>query len=95
MIVQYNFTHHLCHSIHLRLIDLENSCQRTDDGELFNCQCFDAQRRVDNGQIDCGIDLCPDDCEVCKFCLYYVLECNLHNPSPSPSVSPSEEPLQL
>ena len=68
------------------------SCERAADGELFNCQCNDAQRRVDSGQIECGADLCPDDCEVCKFCLYYVVDCHSHVPSMSPSAIPSLTP---
>ena len=47
---------------------------------------------MDNGQIHCGIDLCPDDCEVCKFYLYYVVMCHSHFPSPSPSLVASDEP---
>ena len=73
-----------------RLRDLDQSCERASDGELINCQCNDAQRRVYNRQIDCGVEVCPDDCEVCKFCLYYVVDCNSHSPSMTPSVAPSQ-----
>ena len=66
--------------------DLEQSCVRDDNNELRNCQCNDAQRRIDLGQIDCSVEnQCPDDCEVCKFCLYYVVECHSQLPSESPT----------
>jgi DNA invertase Pin-like site-specific DNA recombinase len=32
-------------------------------------------RRIDKGEIKCGKAKCPDDCEVCKFCLHGVLGC--------------------
>ncbi len=78
------------HSFLYRLIDLNESCVETDDGDLINCQCNDAQRRIDNGQIQCGNELCPDDCDVCKYCLYYVVDCHSHSPSSSPSSDPSK-----
>jgi hypothetical protein len=68
------------------------SCEENDEGERINCQCNDAQRRIDNGQIDCSVDMCPDDCEVCKFCLYNVLDCKSHSPSAPPSLPPTEIP---
>ncbi len=75
-----------------RTRDLAQSCERDDNNELRNCQCNDAQRRVDLGQLDCGYsEKCPDDCEVCKFCLYYVVDCYSHSPSDSPSSRPSKE----
>jgi hypothetical protein len=45
---------------------------------------------VYNGQINCEVDICPDDCEVCKFCLYYVVDCHSHAPSSTPSSKPSK-----
>ena len=36
-----------------------------------------------------------DGVEVCKFCLYYAVDCHPHLPSLSPSLSPSDEPSQL
>ncbi len=72
---------------------MKNSCEQTDSGEDINCKCYDAQRRIDNGQIDCRSDLCPDDCEVCKFCLYYVVDCHSHSPSSKPSSEPSSVPV--
>ena len=74
-----------------RLLDLQRSCDTNDDGELTNCQCNDAERRIDNGQLQCGIDLCPEDCFVCIYCLYYVVDCH----SPDPSVSPSAMPTKV
>ena len=73
-----------------RVNDLEQSCVRDENNELKNCQCNDAQRRVDLGQISCDYSSkCPDDCEVCKFCLYYVVDCHSHSPSGSPTSIPS------
>ena len=76
---------------------MKDSCERDDNNDLINCQCQDAQRRIDNGQIDCDLDnRCPDDCDVCKFCLYYVVECHSHEPSVVPSIAPSDQPsIQL
>ena len=73
-----------------RLSDLNMSCERTVSGELINCQCYDAQRRVDIGEIECGSDVCPDDCFVCEYCMYYVVECGSLKPSTSPSALPSQ-----
>lgn len=74
-----------------RIKDIENSCIETDSGELINCECNDAQRRIDNGDISCGEALCPDGCDICKFCLYYVVDCHSHAPSELPSGIPSTE----
>jgi hypothetical protein len=80
----------LCISLFLyRLIDLNETCVETVDGDLINCQCPDAQRRIDNGQIQCGNELCPSDCDVCKYCLYYVVDCHSHSPSSSPVEIPT------
>jgi len=53
------------------LKDLDNSCVAEEDGAQ-DCRCDDAQRRIESGQIETS-SLCPDDCEVCKFCLDSVL----------------------
>lgn len=66
------------------------SCERTADGQLINCQCYDAQSRVDSGEIQCGADICPDDCFVCDYCMYYVVECDSLLPSSVPSFEPSQ-----
>lgn len=88
-----------------RLLDLQTTCEYNENNELINCQCFDAQRRIDKGQINCGIEnQCPEDCGVCKFCLYHVLECHpgyvpktnqINLPFSSPSNSPSVVPSTL
>ena len=59
------------------LLDLDNSCV-PKDGSAIDCRCDDAQRRIGNGEIQCGesASLCPDDCEVCKYCLESVLGCH-------------------
>jgi len=74
------------------LKDLYNSCEIRDGvyhvnniDDLTNCRCFDAERRIESGEIECGVDLCPDDCDVCKFCYYYVTDCTLfEEPTSSP-----------
>ncbi|GFH49141.1 predicted protein [Chaetoceros tenuissimus] len=73
------------------LFDLSNSCI---DSSLSSCQCYDARERIDKGQITCGVDMCPEDCEVCKVCLYEI-ECPrapTQSPSSSPTVAGSSEP---
>ncbi len=73
------------------LFDLSNSCI---DSSLSSCQCYDARERIDNGQITCGVDMCPEDCEVCKVCLYEI-ECPrvpTQSPSSSPTMVGSSEP---
>jgi len=72
--------------------DLDSSCVELDSGELINCQCADAERRIFHGQIDCTTPSCPEDCSVCEFCLYYVVDCHSHVPSSSPTVAPSYSP---
>lgn len=61
------------------LHDLDSTCDiilPVENGsETRNCDCADAQRRIDKGEIKCGQAKCPDDCEVCKFCLHGVLGC--------------------
>ena len=69
---------------------MEKSCVENDDGELTNCQCNDAERRIDNGQLTCGVDLCPEECSTCIFCLYYVVDCHSHEPSSAPSDMPTK-----
>lgn len=75
---------------------MAGSCQISNTGERINCICEDAQRRVDNGQIDCstGGKKCPDNCDVCDICL----EEGLDEPClgvPEPSLSPSFSPFDL
>lgn len=73
------------------LFDLSNSCI---DSSLSSCQCYGAKERIDNGQITCGVDMCPEDCEVCKVCLYEI-ECPrapTQSPSSSPTMVGSSEP---
>jgi hypothetical protein len=53
------------------LKDLGNSCVE-EDSSARNCECYDAHRRIESGQIETS-SFCPDDCEVCKFCLDIVL----------------------
>jgi hypothetical protein len=62
---------------HSWLLDLENSCV-SKKGSAIDCRCDDAQHRIDKGEIHCGesTSLCPDDCEVCKYCLESVLGCH-------------------
>ena len=73
--------------VECRLFDLYISCETNESGDLINCQCNDAQRRIDSGQIQCGgNELCPDNCEMCKYCLYYVVECHSDSPSNSSEI---------
>ena len=77
------------------LHDLDNTCSQDASQEnVGTCDCTDAQRRIESGQIECGVARCPDDCEVCKFCLYYVEDCpwTIGSPSTSPSNSPTALP---
>ena len=69
--------------------------RRTDHGEMFNYQCYVVQRIVGNGQMECGADLCPADCDICKFCLYYVADCHTPLSSLSPSFSSSDSLIKL
>ncbi len=84
------------------IIDLSETCEDNGSGDLINCQCNDAEDRIDRGQIQCG-DVCPEDCDVCEYCLYVVLGCGSPTsdipssppslvPSSVPSISPSSEP---
>lgn len=71
----------ICESYSRRwLIDLSRTC----DSLFRNCECYDAQRLIDNGQIDCSIDVCPDDCTICNFCLEDVISCIPRERSVSP-----------
>ena len=74
------------------MIDLNSTCIETDNGELRNCRCDDAYNKVMNGIIDCEEHRCPYDCDVCKFCLYYVVDCHYYSPSQAPSVALSGLP---
>lgn len=30
---------------------------------------------MSEGLISCGTDVCPEDCSMCQFCLYEILDC--------------------
>ena len=60
--------------------------------DFKGCLCDDAQRRIARGEIVCGRDMCPDDCEVCKTCLYYVIEDCLDIETNPPNKAPSIKP---
>jgi len=77
--------------------DLIHSCGDSVDSM---CVCFDAQKRIQSGEIGCSRDICPDDCEVCKLCLYYLTDCLFDDiitnqptsfPSSSSSLHPSKQ----
>mmetsp|Transcript_24166 Transcript_24166/g.27586 ORF Transcript_24166/g.27586 Transcript_24166/m.27586 type:complete len:207 (+) Transcript_24166:106-726(+) len=59
------------------LIELHSSCDESPSIDDFDdgCQCSDAQRRIDEGQIDCENVECPFDCEICTTCIFYVTSC--------------------
>mmetsp|Transcript_11534 Transcript_11534/g.6888 ORF Transcript_11534/g.6888 Transcript_11534/m.6888 type:complete len:103 (+) Transcript_11534:27-335(+) len=42
------------------------------------CRCDDAERKIANGFITCGVDVCPDGCTVCDYCLS-LLDCEQPN----------------
>ena len=90
--------HTYCHLRTYRLLDLSNTC----DFMFRDCQCSDAQRRIDNGQIDCATDQCPDNCSICMHCLTDEISCIeplVPTVSPSPTTTSSstgdddDEPL--
>ena len=60
---------------HQWLRDLDNTCTVDQSGKAKNCDCEDAKRRISHGEITCGESKCPDDCEVCKFCLDEIKGC--------------------
>jgi len=72
------------------LEDLDATCEAS--ALTDTCQCTDARARIDSGQISCGVAQCPDDCEVCKYCLYEIEECPWATESPLPSNEPSLSP---
>ena len=75
----------------VRAHDLRESCL------IEKCRCYDAERRLMSGEISCEggtlVNNCPDGCEVCVFCLAYVLGdyCDgvTSEPSPGPSIIPT------
>jgi hypothetical protein len=78
------------------LEDLGTTCLGDPQVNAGSCQCIDARSRIESGEILCGTSKCPDDCEVCKFCLNEVEDCNLSStPSISPSVMESDSPTSF
>lgn len=70
-------------------LDLDNTCYPY--GKNFaGCQCEDAEKRIDSGELSCEDVSCPDDCEPCKVCLYYVTDCLTRTDAPvgTPTRSP-------
>lgn len=80
-----------------RFFDLIQSCDISDSGDLSNCKCKNAERLIDNGQINCDTDHCPSDCEICEICLVDVLQTDCYSPIPTvpPSLSPSFSPFDI
>ena len=74
------------------LEDLDATCEAS--ALTDTCQCTDARARIDSGQIPCGVAQCPDDCEVCKYCLYEIEGCPwlTQPPTPLPSLTPTALP---
>lgn len=68
-----------------------------EDG-FEGCKCVDAQKHIDNGAIVCGEELCPEDCEVCKTCLYHVIDdcmdTKTHSPTKTPTFQPTHAPTK-
>ena len=60
-----------------RLLDIEYSCKNVPfvDGDYEGCQCYDAQRLVNNGEIKCSNVRCPSDCDVCKVRIDQIVDC--------------------
>jgi hypothetical protein len=82
------------------LRDLDQTCGGDPALNSGSCACRDARARIESGQIECGIAQCPDDCAVCKFCLYEVESCPwLVSPSHSPTLVrtrfPSSSPTRF
>lgn len=68
------------------IVELQSTCNQPIDENFSGCQCADAESRIAAGEINCGFDLCPQDCEVCKVCLYYAIDnCLMGTP---PKISP-------
>lgn len=83
-----------------RIIDLNESCIGSPlENSFEGCQCHDAQRRIKSGEIVCGKYMCPEDCEVCKTCLYYViddcLEIEILPQTKAPTAKPTKAPTQI
>ncbi len=65
------------------------------------CVCSDAEKQLKIGEISCQggplVNRCPEDCEVCKFCLGVVLrdycDSTTSRPSGVPSWLPSDAPI--
>lgn len=74
-----------------RLIDLSRTC----DSLFRNCECIDAQRLIDNGQIDCSVDVCPSGCTICNFCLEDVISCIPPGATVRSAVSPISQTKTL
>jgi hypothetical protein len=70
------------------LEDLGTTCFGDPELNAESCQCIDARSRIESGEILCDTAKCPDDCEVCKFCLDEVEGCtSTSTPSISPTVA--------
>ena len=50
------------------------TCTEPVNEKFTGCECKTAEQRIDSGDIRCGYDQCPEDCEVCKVCLLYVVD---------------------
>lgn len=62
----------------IRLLDLTATCgalRSFDDPARTSCVCSDAEEKISDGEITCGTDVCPEDCSLCQFCLYELLDC--------------------
>ena len=58
------------------LLDLAATCGQIGPVDVSNtCECSGAERKINSGQIVCGVDICPADCAICQFCLYDILDC--------------------
>mmetsp|Transcript_36754 Transcript_36754/g.80391 ORF Transcript_36754/g.80391 Transcript_36754/m.80391 type:complete len:298 (+) Transcript_36754:158-1051(+) len=55
------------------MFDLAGTCDEKDlESEIANtanCKCADTLRLIKLGDIDCMLDECPTDCQVCDLCL--------------------------
>ena len=60
-----------------RLFDLSSTCGQlgNDPSTTSSCGCADAEEKINNGMIQCGVDECPEDCAICQFCLYELNGC--------------------
>lgn len=63
----------------LWLRNLSETCKidPEDDSSYIECECKDAQERLDSGEIkDCGYyHRCPRNCAVCELCLSSLVTC--------------------